>query len=233
MTDGRRTALLPFAHTAMRLVVCLGLAFATASAAGCFRVGRLPSLEYYVLAIPRPSDDDTPLLRTAVLAGPIAIVPFDAPGIYGDDGIVFRIDDNQLHAYPSRMWAQPLGDMLGMATETVLATRPLTVQPAIFDPPSRGSYAYVWQGRVREFEEVDRGDQVFAAVALDVRIVRSPGDSVIWSRSRRLERPVPDPTMQGIVRVLSELTVDVLTELADSARAALTVPTASSARPPN
>jgi ABC-type uncharacterized transport system auxiliary subunit len=219
-------------RTARRCWRVFGAAILCVAGTACVRFGTLPSLEFYALVIPRADDDTPAVTRGAVLDGTLAIVPYDAPGIYGDGGIVFRIDDTQLHAYPSRQWAQPLGDMLGMATETVLASRSLTASAPIFDPPSARSSAYIWQGRVREFEEVDRGTRVFAAVALDARIVRTAGDTVVWAGSARAERPVDEPTMPAIVRTLSELTVDVIGELADSARAALQAPTTAMPAPP-
>ena len=207
-------------------------AYICGAAVACVKIGTLPALEHYALLIPR-ADDDTPAVTGgAVLDGTLAIAPYETPGIYGDGGIVFRIDDTQLHAYPSRSWSQPLGDMLGMVTEAVISPRPLTVGEAIFDPPSRRSATYIWQGRVREFEEVDRGTRVFAAVALDARIVRAAGDSVLWTGSARVERPVDQPTMPAIVRTLSDLTAEVIAQLADSARAALRVPITATPAPP-
>jgi TolB-like protein len=71
---------------------------------------------------------------------------------------------------------------------------------------------------VREFEEVDRGSEVHAAVRIDVRIVRAEDDSILWSGSSRLERVAQAPNMPGIVQTLSALTDEVVTDLATRAR---------------
>jgi len=166
------------------------------------------------------------------LVGGIAIVPYIAPGIYGDGNVVYRIDDSEYGSYPNREWAVPVPTMLGMLTEDIFRSRPLSRDPAVFDPPSPHAYAYVWRGLVRELEEVDRGQQVFAVVRLDARVVRARDDSVLWSGSARLERPVPEGTMPAIVDALSQLSAEAILQLQDSARASLAGPAASAVRPP-
>jgi hypothetical protein len=103
-----------------------------------------------------------------------------------------------------------------------------------FDPPSRRGNTYMWRGSIREFEEVNRGDTVLAAVAIDVQLLRTADDSIIWSGSQRLERVVPPPntTMEPIVQVLSELAVEVVENLIDGARVALRTAPVDSARSP-
>ena len=71
---------------------------------------------------------------------------------------------------------------------------------------------------MREFEEVDRGSEVRAAVRIDLRIVRAEDDSILWSGTSRLERAVPTPNMSGIVQTLSALADEVVTDLATRAR---------------
>ena len=71
---------------------------------------------------------------------------------------------------------------------------------------------------MREFEEVDRGSEVRAAVRLDVRIVRAEDDSIVWSGSSRIERTAQSPNMSGIVQTLSVLADEVVTDLATRAR---------------
>jgi hypothetical protein len=122
--------------------------------------------------------------------------------------------------------------MLGMLTEDIFRARPMTRDPAVFDPPSPHAYSYVWRGLVRELEEVDRGTQVFAVVRLDARVVRARDDSILWSGSARAERLVPEGTMPAIVEALSRLSTDVIVQMQDSARATLLRPAASAVRSP-
>jgi ABC-type uncharacterized transport system auxiliary subunit len=134
--------------------------------------------------------------------------------------------------YPNREWALPLPTMLGVLTEDLFRARPLTRDAVVFDPPSAHAYDYVWRGLVREFEEVDRGGRVYAAVRFDARLVRSSNDSVLWTGSTRLERAVPQGTMPAIVNMLSQLASEAIFQLQESARSALGWPAASAVRPP-
>ena len=190
---------------------------------GCFHFGRLPARELYRISLPESAMVDSSTapgsgVPATALAGTLGIAQYATPGVYGDPLIVFRIDDTQYGSYPSREWAVPLSDQLGVLTERVLARVPLTAPRAVFDPPSRRAQTYIWRGTVREFEEVDRGSAVLAAVRIDVRIARADDDSIVWSGSSRLERAAEPSNMPGIVQTLSALADEVLTDLATRAR---------------
>ncbi|MFL5562580.1 MAG: ABC-type transport auxiliary lipoprotein family protein [Gemmatimonadaceae bacterium] len=189
--------------------------------------GHIPARELYRLTLPDTSTFSAVTVNATdgeapPLPGTLAITEYATPGIYGDPSIVFRVNDNQYGSYSSsnhdREWAVPLGDQLGVLTERVLARVPLTAEHAVFDPPSRRSQTYIWRGTVREFEEVDRGNEVHAAVRIDLRIVRAEDDSILWSGSSRLERRAQSTSMSGIVQTLSALASEVVTDLATRAR---------------
>ena len=216
--------------------ICCSALFIAFSLAGCFR-GKLPAREFYRLHLPEPTDsiaaaEHDALPAPRLPAGGIAIVPYVTPGVYGDGNIVFRIDENSYGTYPNREWALPIATMLGVITEDVFRAHPLTRDMVVFNPPSPHSYAYVWRGMVRELEEVDRADHVYAAVAFDARLVRARDVSVLWTGSARLERLVPEATMPAIVSMLSQLSSEVIVQLQESARVSVFGPAASAVRPP-
>lgn len=209
----------PTRLTARALIVSLSLVVAFAGA--CPKFGTLPARELYRLTLPDPADETVPPGTDGVgtpLTGTLGISQYATPGIYGDPLIVYRINDTEYNSYPTREWAVPLSDQLGVLTERVLARVPLTAERAIFDPPSRRAQTYIWRATVREFEEVDSGSAVHAAVRIDARIVRAEDDSIVWSGSSRLERPAANPSMSGIVQTLSALAEEVVTDLATRAR---------------
>ena len=130
-------------------------------ATACIHFGRLPARELYRITLPEVAAADSTAgtsagstTAPALLSGTIGIAEYATPGVYGDPLIVYRIDDTQYGSYPSREWAVPLSDQLGVLTERVLKRVPLTAQRAVFDPPSRRAQTYIWRGTVREFEEV-------------------------------------------------------------------------------
>ena len=232
MTDRPRPRL---RYSSCCRVLALALLVAVTSSCGLFQ-GTLPPRELYRLSDPDTSSLVIPLAATrdgAPVAGPLdgalAIAAYRTPGIYGGQSIVYRIGENQYGSYGSREWAMPLTMMLGSITERVLATNPISQQPAVYDPPTRLVHPFTWQGTVREFEEVNRERSVFVSVVLDVRIVRSLDQAVIWSGTAAVEHPVPDPTMLAIVQALSDAAAEAVTRLASAARDSLerSPPTAS------
>ena len=217
----------------IRVTRCITLAALALIASGCIEFGKpRPPLEQYVLVVPPAEDGVNAPPGPPVLPGTLTIRPYVTRGLYDDRGIVFRVDDLQLSAYTGRReWAIPLREMLGTLTEEALRAKPLTSEPAVFESRSR-EHDFEWRGTVREFEEVDRGQQVLAAVRLDVEIIRSANDSVVWRASERIERPVPEPTnsMKRVVETLSAMTGDILKRLIDRARTDLGTPAAGTAR---
>lgn len=191
--------------------------------AGCFR-GTLPAREYYRLTVPVARSSTA----AGSLPGTLAVLPFITPGLYGGQSVVFRIDDTEYGTYPSREWSIPLGEMLGMIAESVLQREPLVSGEVLFDPPSRRGHTYIFRGTVREFEEVNRGRQVFVAVRLEAQLLRASDDSVLWAGQIGRERPVPEGTMPAIVTALSSLADEVVAALVAEARTGVR-PTATSA----
>lgn len=207
-----------------RLASCVFLSLLSSA---CMR-GRVPPLELYRLSAVEPLDGVAGSASSQPLSGGLAILPYVTRGLYGDDGIVYTVDEVSYGVYPNREWAIPLSEMLGSLTETILKARPLDKNPAAYDPLSLRSYAYQWRGSVREFEEKNRGRTVLAAVALDAQLVRTRDDSVVWRGTRRVEREVRQGTMPAIVMALSGAATEVIASLVEEARAAASLLTDSS-----
>ena len=209
------------------------LAAGTMCALGCLRTREVPPIEMYRL-LPTAAEADS---AGGIGASPhlpdgsVAIARYVTPGLYGQRGIVYRVGESGYAAYPSREWAIPLGEMLGRRTADLLQDRPLVRGGAMFDPPTRRAFTYSWRGTVREFEEIDRGNDVFVAVHLEASLVRVEDDSIVWSGGARAERPVPGGTMDGIVAGLSAATDEVMLALLDSARVSIRQKSANGSEP--
>ena len=207
------------ARPARRLIALAGNAAALIFLGSvCFHISPIPARELYRVSLPDTGAGSAATSAAPRIPGTLGIVEYATPGIYGDPGIVFRIGESEYGSYPNREWALPLGNQLGVLTERVLARAPLTTEPAVFDPPSSRAQTYLWRGSVREFDEVNRGRDVLAAVRIDVRLVRAQDDSIVWSGTARAERPVPSADMPGIVQALSALADQVVSELVERAR---------------
>ena len=188
------------------------------SLAACFRFGgTLPPRELYRLG----AVSDTVARPSIRLPLPLAIAPYETPGIFANANIPYRIDDGEYGTYPSREWALPLSVMLGVMTQDRLAFAGARTTDVVYSPPSRTGFPYEWRGRVRRFEEVDRGTVVSVAVELEARIVRTADDSVLWRGNFAAERPVVKPTMPGIVAALSAVAEEGILKLGVDASRAL------------
>ena len=206
----------------------LGPALGALVVAGCFG-GRLPPRELYRLT----STDTVRTEGRTQTPITIAIAPYSTPGVYGDPSIVYRLNDAEYGAYPFREWALPLSTMLGLLTQDVLRTHPIAGARALFDPPSRRTDTFLWEGTVREFEEIDRPPRVYAAVRLDIRIIRNADNAVVWTGTVRREREVIDSkSMPAIVRTLSGLAAEAVAALAGDAHTVLGTPAVSAGKPP-
>ena len=217
------------------MIARLALLAIAAVATGCLRSRTVPAIEMYRLL---PTAAETASVAMPTLAedlpdGSLAISRYITPGLYGQRGIVYRVGEAGYATYPSREWAIPLGEMLGRRTADLLTERPLLRGGALFDPPTRRAFTHLWRGTVREFEEIDRGNNVFVAVNLEASLIRVDDDSILWSGAARVERAVPDGTMEGIVAGLSAATDEVVFALLDSARVSIRQKSANgSAREP-
>ena len=197
--------------------MAVGACALSLSALACFN-GKLPARELYRLTVPpAPQVPAAP----GPLAGTIEVDRYDTPGLYGDGNIVFRTGDNEYGVYQHREWAIPLGEMLALLAESVLDRAPLSTEGAVYDAPPGRDLPYVWRGMVREFEEIDRGRDVFVAVRLDAQLVRTADDVILWKGSRRIERAVPKPTMPAIVAELSALATEATEALINEARTSI------------
>lgn len=209
------------------------LAAAALAPVACIR-GTIPSRELYRLAL-APSDSGAPpaaRVSPPRLAGSLGVAPYVTAGIYAEPSIAYRVGDSEYGTYPSREWALPLSQMLGVLTEEVLRRRPLTAGPAIYNPPSLRSQTYLWSGRVRRFEEVNRDKVVSASVWVDATILRTADDSVVWSGSAHRERVVSGKTMTDVVHTLSELARETVSELVEQADQGLQQRSAATAERP-
>lgn len=186
----------------------------------------MPEL-YRLTPVERPASPEGSTNSTALTAGSIAISEYHAPGVYGGHGIVYSVEGAGYGVYPNREWAIPLSEMLGVLTENILARHPILDGPSVYRPTSTRAFTYEWRGSVREFAEVIRGKTVYAVVHLEVSLVRTADDVVLWTSSRRMERAVPGAgkKMPDIVATLSDLAHNVVMELSAEAASVLARPT--------
>jgi len=207
-----------------------GALLVVVAVAGCFR-GKLPARQFYRLTTVVDSTASSASAQNAPLAGSIAIMSYDTPGIYGSGSIVYRAGEAAYGAYPSREWAIPLGDMLGTMTEMSMRRSGFTSARATTHSGSARRDQYEWRGGVREFDEVDTPTSVSASVALSAQLVRVADDSVVWSGTARETQPVrASRSMDSVIEALSISASRAISRLTDDAASALRRLTAAGAQ---
>ena len=202
--------------------------------AGCVR--SMPPLERYRLspvsapaaaeesagrgsgAVARPTASrDAP---RATIAS-VRIEPYVTEGIYADPQIVYRTGESQYAAYPNREWALPLSSMLADLTGEVVREMSAN-RVRVLTEAEGGATDFIWRGAVHEFEEVNRGDQVLAAVRFEATLHRASDDSLLWQGTGRAEQPVTGDSMEAVVAALSRLGTETVTSMVkDAARAVM------------
>jgi uncharacterized lipoprotein YmbA len=188
----------------------------------CVR-GKVPARELYRLrtisASPgAPATDGDGHSTFAALGELVSVEPYATPGVYGDPQIVYREGETRYGTYPNREWALPLGTMLATLTAEALRAQQGLGGRVHDGEPLPAGRGLRWRGTVHEFEEVDRGGNVFAAVRLDARLVRASDDSVLWSGTTRAEAPVGQTRdMTAVVERLSSVAATAIATLTQDA----------------
>jgi ABC-type uncharacterized transport system auxiliary subunit len=193
-------------------------------------VRSLPPLERYRLTPTPPpataSGTEAPARPVAgrrvpaMPAATIRVEPYVTEGIYADPQIVYRTGESRYGAYPNREWALPLSTMLADLTADVLrGSSGLRVR--VIGGSEGGQPDFIWRGTVHEFEEVNRGEQVLAAVHLEGSLVRAADDSLLWQGSAQGEQPVTGDSMEAVVAALSRLGASTVGSMVREAAAAI------------
>jgi ABC-type uncharacterized transport system auxiliary subunit len=158
--------------------------------------GSVPKTYYYTLQPPAPpASGDT---KTTLALG---VEHFRAAEMLRDDRIVYYQAPTEMNYYEHHRWGSDPATMLSeLALEWVAGTG-IFAQVRML--PSREPLDYVLRGRVFSFEEVDYGEASKVRVGLELTLVRSRDHKVVWSELRRVENPVQEKGMAGVVKGLN------------------------------
>lgn len=168
--------------------------------------GSLPKTYYYTLELPPPPASHNS--KTSLVLG---VERFRAPELLRDDRIVFYESPTELNYYQYHRWGSDPATMLADLVVGRLS------QAGVFREvrrlPARGSVDYVLRGRVTNFEEVDYNGGVKGRVGLELILVRSSDQQVVWSGSRAVERAAEGKGVAGVVQALNVASEQLLDEV--------------------
>ncbi|MBZ5555267.1 MAG: ABC-type transport auxiliary lipoprotein family protein [Acidobacteriia bacterium] len=172
----------------------------------------IPKTHYYIVESPHVHSNGG-----AVISKAIMVDRFRANRVLQEDRILYRENENEVNYYEYERWTSPPVDLVtnyfvhhlkdSAAYANVSGTRDI----------ERADYRL--RGRVRRFEEVDRGKQVSAEVALEVELVDAKTGQGLWRGEEECSRPMTVRTVaavvQGIQQCLDETANKLLNSMQD------------------
>jgi len=171
--------------------------------AGCG--GKIPSTHYYSLKFPAPApsaDPKTPLTLT--------IEPFRAAMSLRDDRIMYYETPTEFSYYDYHLWSPDPATLLAELTRRHL--NDLAIFAHVHLAPSHEHSDYVLRGYLLDFDELDYIPGGKARVALDLRLVRTRDQKVLWSDRREVEQAISGSGVGGVVDALSAASDQLLND---------------------
>ena len=185
------------------------LCFCLLGLAGC---GSLPENEYYDVSCPAAE----PVPARQRVQGSVTVRPFGAMEAYSQPEIAYRSDPYRLHYDHYRKWAASPGTLADFEFAQYLSQSQLfdTVVHSSF--PARTQYQIF--GRVVDFYELNKDDEKFAVLTLEITLTDSSEEPVFSLITGATVKAPATDDLSGLARAMSlamqEVFSDVLEETA-------------------
>jgi ABC-type uncharacterized transport system auxiliary subunit len=186
------------------------IALALALAAGC---GGDSVKRYYTLE--NTGSITAKLPPTPLCDRPVVVASVDVASPYDLDKIVFRSGTLEVRYYNQRHWVSPPEEMFTKLLGSRLESAHLF--PAIESAVHSSRRHLSLFARLHRLEEVDRGDEWFARLALSMDLRDDQSETVLWRYQFDVTRKAPENQIQAVIEVLNE----IYNEELDSAVASL------------
>ncbi len=164
----------------------LAAAFAAASCS-------LPRIHYYTMEIPHASPGTDP-----VIARHITIQRFQSESVLRDDRILYRVSPSEIGFYEYHRWTDAPADLVTDYFTHRLKDSGTYSGVSTYKNGSKSDY--ILQGRVNHFEEVDRGKEVLASVALELELLEAKTRVSIWRGEADCSHPLASRDMAGVIQ---------------------------------
>lgn len=179
------------------------LGFLALFLAGCG--GKIPATHYYTLKFPPPAPMADP--KTALT---LSIEPFRAAMSLRDDRIMYYESPTEFGYYEYHLWSPDPATLLTELTRRHL--NQLAAFAHVHIAPTRERTDYVLRGHLMNFDELDYVPGGKARVALELRLVRTRDQKIVWSDRREVEHSIEGSGVAGVVDALSAASDQLLDE---------------------
>ncbi len=171
----------------------------------------VPRTNYFTVEMPQATK-----VAGAAIERRIAVQRFSADRTLVDDRILYRNRPNEVSFYEYKRWASSPVDI---ATNYIIHRMKdsgdyLEVTPA----KTARAPDLTLRGRLYHFEEVDRGKEVFASVAVELELTDNKTHASVWRGNAECTRPVATRDMGGVVTGISECLDETASKLLGSMR---------------
>jgi ABC-type uncharacterized transport system auxiliary subunit len=185
----------------LRRLVMAGL-----SALALVSCGGVPKTRYYTVALPAqaPAND----ARTSFV---LDVPRFRAAEVLRDDRILYYQSPTELNYYHYHRWSGYPADLVAEQVAGRLQAMGVFSQIRLFPHSTPGDY--VLRGRLLNFEELDYQAGGAARVGLELALVRSRDQKVVWSDSRQSSHAVEEKGVAGVVKALNAACVETVNQL--------------------
>ena len=136
----------------------------------------------------------------------LAIEDFSAGAAYDEQRMVYRSSDYRFDYYHYHRWAAPPG-MLVSDTLREVYRNTGAFRSVVGGYDSRADV--ILSGRVVAFEEVDREEDWFGRVVVNMRLRDARTGELLWNDTLRREHKLTEQTPQGLAEAVSRALTDV------------------------
>jgi ABC-type uncharacterized transport system auxiliary subunit len=169
---------------------------------GC---GGVPQTHYYTLEMTAPSPPNDP--RTNFI---LDVSRFQAADVLRDDRILYYQSPTEMNYYEYHRWSAAPAEMVAESAARRLREMDLFSEVRLFPHTTPGDY--VLRGRLLNFEELDYEASGRVRVSLELELLRTRDQKVVWSDMRRSERGIQGKGVGNVVIALNASADQVLNE---------------------
>jgi len=152
----------------------------------------IPRIHYYTLEVPHVSSQAAPENSYHV-----TIQRFSADQILRDERILYREGPHEVSFYEYHRWASPPAELV--TSYFIHRLRDSGTYARVSSYKDGPQADFILQGRLHNFEEVDRGKETLASVALEIELLEAKTRQPIWRNEADCTRPLPGRDMAGLV----------------------------------
>lgn len=175
------------------------------TAGGC----GLPKTHYYTVNAPMAGT-----ASPAMNGKRITVERFHGDSLLRDDRVLFRVNENEVNFYEYQRWASPPVDLV--TQQVIQRLNASGIYTSVHSAHDGGPADFVLKGRVLRFEEVDRGKEISAEVAVEVELIDKHKGALLWQGGRECRRAVGEHSVPGVVQGIQQCLDETLSHLLTS-----------------